>query len=130
MESGRGKQEGPTMTILIKGMEMPENCEKCPFLDYEEGFCFASGEKIKSGWYVSTLYSGSPEFNTMRNPKCPLIEVPTPHGRLIDADDFDSRIRAAGGPADEELTDDFKDGVLSVLTLMKTQNTVIEEEEG
>lgn len=74
------------MRVLIKGMEMPDSCEKCPFLDYEEGFCFASGEKGKSGWYVSSLYSGSPEFNTMRNPKCPLIEVPTPHGRLIDAD--------------------------------------------
>lgn len=60
----------------------------------------------------------------------PLIEVPTPHGRLIDADDFDSRIRAAGGQADEELTDDFKDGVLTVLALMETQNTVIEAEDG
>lgn len=74
------------MSVLIKGMEMPDSCEKCPFLDYEQGFCFASGEKEKSGWYVSSLYSGSPEFNTMRNPKCPLVEVPTPHGRLIDAD--------------------------------------------
>ena len=122
------------MTILIKGVEMPKNCYKC--------FCY---EQIKAGvdhpafdycvlenWRKSCTPLTMTAAEAMEGIAdwCPLIEVPTPHGRLIDADDFDSRIRAAGGLADEELTDDFKDGVLSVLTLMKTQNTVIEAEEG
>ena len=45
--------------------------------------------------------------------------------RLIDADAFDERVRVAGGMSEEELTDDFKDGVLAVLELLKTQPTAV-----
>lgn len=78
------------MSILIKGMEMPTSCYKCPFLDYEEGFCFASGVKHESGWYESTLCPGG--IKNGRHDDCPLIEIP-PHGRLIDADKLADEIR-------------------------------------
>lgn len=42
-------------------------------------------------------------------------------GRIIDADDFESRVRSAGGMVEEDLTSDFKDGVLTVLEMLKTQ---------
>lgn len=71
------------MSILIKGMEMPTSCYECPFLDYEEGFCFASGVKHESGWYESKLCPGGIEDG--RHDDCPLIEIP-PHGDLIDRD--------------------------------------------
>lgn len=71
------------MSILIKGMEMPTSCDKCPFLDYEEGFCFASGVNHESGWYESTLCPGG--IKDGRHEDCPLIPVPK-HGRLIDGD--------------------------------------------
>jgi hypothetical protein len=71
------------MSILIRGMEMPTSCNKCPFLDYEEGFCFASGVKHESGWYESTLCPGG--IKDGRHDDCPLVPVPA-HGRLIDAD--------------------------------------------
>lgn len=71
------------MGIYLSNMEMPTNCEKCPFLDYEEGFCFASGAEGKSGWYEFTLRPG--EIKDRRHDDCPLVPVP-PHGRLIDAD--------------------------------------------
>ena len=67
--------------IYIPGMEMPTNCEKCPLLDYEEGFCLASGVKGKSGWYESVLCPGS--IKDGRHEDCPLIEVPD-HYDLID----------------------------------------------
>ena len=51
------------MSVLIKGMEMPQNCTEC------HARC--------------RLYLNGRKF---RHPNCPLIEVPTPHGRLIDAD--------------------------------------------
>ena len=51
------------MSVLIKGMEMPENCKDCRF--HGRGFCFLADLKD--------------------NGNCPLVEVP-PHGRLIDAD--------------------------------------------
>lgn len=61
------------MSVLIKGMEMPETCEKCGmhvamilFSDGKIGHCM--------------LLKGRAD---KRN--CPLVEIP-PHGRLIDAD--------------------------------------------
>lgn len=51
--------------------------------------------------------------------------LPKGHGDLIDRDAFDERIRVAGGMVEEELSDDFKDGVLTVLEMLKTQPTVV-----
>lgn len=51
------------MSILIRGMEMPQNCTECHAMCRHH----LNGRKF-------------------RHPNCPLIEVPTPHGRLIDAD--------------------------------------------
>lgn len=62
------------MSILIKGMEMPDDCKTCDLCQYDDGFwgfCFANDERIA---------------DEGRREDCPLIEVP-PHGRLIDADD-------------------------------------------
>lgn len=59
------------MTILIKGMEMPENCIYCPVVDDEYGGCL-----------IDDKSHGDPN----KPIDCPLIEVPTPHGRLADAD--------------------------------------------
>ena len=58
------------MSILIKGMEMPNCCGNCKL--YEDGYCFLLNDTVEdsSRWHN----------------KCPLIEIPTPHGRLIDAD--------------------------------------------
>ncbi len=44
--------------------------------------------------------------------------------RLIDADAFDERIRAAGGMVEEELSEDFKDGILTTLEMLKRQPTI------
>ena len=71
------------MSIIVLGMEMMDCCEKCPFLDYEQGYCFASGKKQKDGWYDCNLYVSD---NKKRHKDCPLRPLPEKHGRLIDAD--------------------------------------------
>ena len=58
------------MSILIKDMEMPTKCTKCPIADISAEYYFC--EKID--W-----------FGEKRPSDCPLVEIPTPHGRLIDA---------------------------------------------
>ena len=67
------------MSILIKGMEMPQNCRTCPMLfdGHNYRWCNITGESL-----------GIEETDNGRNEYCPLIEVP-PHGRLIDADKFE-----------------------------------------
>lgn len=60
------------MSIFIKGMNMPENCDECQLCyDYLE--CMAASNNVRLN------------FET-RPKECPLVEVKEPHGRLIDAD--------------------------------------------
>ena len=54
------------MSVLIKGMDMPKNCRKCR-IECDEWHHIANTEEGRS-------------------PTCPLVEVPTPHGDLIDRD--------------------------------------------
>ena len=54
------------MSILIRGMEMPKNCDVCFMRDACE-YSMPLGKRLTD---------------------CPLIEVPMSHGRLIDADAF------------------------------------------
>ena len=58
------------MSIIIKDMDLPEDCFSCPLK--EEGFCNLTNA------YAVNLYK--------RNSDCPLIPLPEHHSRLIDAD--------------------------------------------
>ena len=70
------------MSILIKGMEMPKDCRECPLEQYYmncgETRCRAEN-KILAENFKAIPFDGRPDF-------CPLVEVPAPHGDLIDAD--------------------------------------------
>ena len=109
------------MGIYIEGMEMPHDCDECrlcafiPVGDY--------------GIHRKCLPLNANAEITIRRTDCPLIPVPE-HGRLIEADAFDARIRLAGGMCEEELTEDFKDGVQTTLYMLKSQPTVIPAEPG
>ena len=64
------------MSILINGMEMPKNCCDCSLLYEEVCDCRITGRHLDFEEAISK-----------ERPKdCPIIEVLTPHGRLIDAD--------------------------------------------
>jgi hypothetical protein len=90
-------------------MDMPANCRSCGFSDDEARFCKAAKE------YIPML--GKPGF-------CPLAELPSGHGRLIEADSLketlDYYIREAGW--DEKtnrvlgwVKDEFIDGERTVV---------------
>ena len=72
------------MSVLVKGMEMPKTCNKCDFCTYIE--------KDRDVWCTSTIRIikrgiTRPEYEYQDLPRpdwCPLVEVKTPHGRLID----------------------------------------------
>lgn len=67
------------MSVLIKGMEMPKNCDDCP-LNYDSIDCMVADNALREKGGGDFL------FDHERHPNCPLVPVP-PHGRLIDADD-------------------------------------------
>ena len=52
------------MSILIKGMEKPMSCDDC------------------------IVPLSRCDFLQRRADECPIVEIPTPHGRLIDRDDI------------------------------------------
>lgn len=70
------------MSVLVKGMKKPTFCYEiidgdykyCPFVDVA-GDCVILIKKGIRGGTWTDQYS-----------KCPLVEVPEPHGRLIDED--------------------------------------------
>lgn len=59
------------MSILIKGMKMPQTCTMCWL------------SPICPVWVKEVSRHKGYDY---RLPACPLVEVPTPHGRLVDAD--------------------------------------------
>ena len=60
------------MSVLVKGMKMPESCHEC--VAGYGGFCF-----------VASAESDGICPDHGRPDDCPLIELPAEHGRLIDA---------------------------------------------
>ena len=57
------------MDILIKGMEKPISCDDC------------------------IVPLSKCDFLQRRTDECPIIEIPTPHGRLIDGDELINDLR-------------------------------------
>jgi hypothetical protein len=71
------------MSVLIRGMEMPKRCGLCPCarsVDSVDWYCWqcTATEKVLNKFDVQES----------RPQHCPLVEVKTPHGRLIDADEM------------------------------------------
>lgn len=68
------------MGVYVSSMEMPETCKLCYLSEFSAGFyayvCKPTGVRIDY------------EMAKVSKPKriCPLIEVPGPHGDLIDRD--------------------------------------------
>jgi len=69
------------MSVLIQNMDMPKSCDECPYAEY-----YGEEDNRKCqilGSYVDIIDDNG---ETVRDDNCPFIEIPTPHGRLIDAD--------------------------------------------
>lgn len=94
------------MSVLIKGMKMPNKCPDCPFL--QEQYDILSG--LLNVWCDLDSFEindiDTDDINEIydrieKQKHCPLIEVP-PHGRLIDADaltnfQMTGRVKASDG---------------------------------
>lgn len=57
------------MSILIKGMSKPKTCDDC------------------------IVPLSKCDFLQRRADECPIVEIPTPHGRLIDKDELLSHLK-------------------------------------
>lgn len=66
------------MSVIIKGIRMPINCAECVCGNAQDGWCYVNELPLRR------LCDGRVDIS--RPEWCPLVEIPTPHGRLIDAD--------------------------------------------
>ena len=96
------------MSVIIKNREMPEGCVEC----WNRFSC--------KHFEISFI-----RLNT-RHPDCPLIEVPAPHGRLIDADALIARMESDAEQMEEPIAQMF---TYAAINDVKHSETVIEAEE-
>lgn len=83
------------MSVLIKGMDMPGMCIErhlrgyieCPYIKHCVVIDNYARERSRN------LDESEPEYKHKRLDGCPLVEIPTPHGRLIDADAMTKEIK-------------------------------------
>ena len=101
------------MSVLIKGMEIPTSCEKCPFeREILSRYVCAISGKVRN-WGLETRLSD-----------CPLVHVP-PHGRGIDADALKVSLAFAEATAKWAVP-----ALRAVLMVIDEMPTIIPAEEG
>jgi len=100
------------MSVLVKGMKMPDSCHEC--VAGFGGYCF-----------VATAESDGICADHGRPDDCPLVELP-PHGRLIDGDIAEV---IAFDEFDVPENGDFGDGILYAADWIASQPTIVEAEE-
>lgn len=64
------------MSVLVRNMEMPKNCASCRLWDtceYMQDF---------DDWI--SIYEAVEDGDLVMDKNCPLVEVKTPHGDLVD----------------------------------------------
>ena len=77
------------MIILIKGMDMPKCCTECSCCRHDNW----NGETAHQ-CNVSLITFSAEDENWIYDQRpnwCPLVEIPTPHGRLVDIKSVEDR---------------------------------------
>lgn len=112
------------MSVIIRGMKMPKNCLMCQF----HGLGGYKNELI-----VCSL-TGRSEGQLSNVPDCPLVEVPTPHGRIIDGDRTIDKAEMLMKEPSRETVDfmaiGYNHAVADCIAICKGVPTIIEAEEG
>lgn len=99
------------MSVIVKGMEMPKNCAECFVTD--ETYC---KHLWNDGRYIC------------RHPDCPLIEIPTPHGRLVDATFEENHYASMLLDPTPDVTEQDKHNARIIIEALRMAGTVIEAE--
>ena len=104
------------MSVLLN-IAMPKTCEVCPCND-DNWRCGATKE-----------YFDYDDMCERRRADCPLSEVPTPHGRLIDADFEEQHYTSMTTNPTPDVTEQDKRNSLIIIEALQIAKTVMEAEE-
>lgn len=92
------------MSVIVKGMRLPETCDDCEFHVYHsnrEYVCVATPL-----FYPMNLANSK----GIRKDWCPLVELPEKHGRLVDADALIDGYRHMGYDPSEHPEESYMEG--------------------
>lgn len=110
------EQEAKNMSLIIRGENLPESCGDC---ENKYGVCTSN-------------YRNYDNYVNSRPYDCPLDELPTHHGRLIDADELYEQFinEFCNRNCDESVRGEICDrcGVLRAINMIKSAPTIIEAE--
>ena len=108
------------MSLIIKGKDIPKSCYDCDLYS-GEGFLCPLVIETTNDWVLEAMYK--------RVDECPLVEVPTPHGRLIDADEHIKSLRDGFcGERCRRNHDCFNCGIDGYIRIVENEPTVLEAE--
>lgn len=106
------------MSVIIRGMKMPETCDKCDFCIWsnyrQTAWCRREKRQCFDDYSV--------EYREKRAEFCPMSELPAQHGRLIDAD------KITLTDIDLALCEDYKSLLSLYINKVESAQTVIEAE--
>lgn len=74
------------MSLIIKEIKLPKSCDSCDLVQFDD-------EGLETHCPLSPYYRWYGTPPDYRPEGCPLAEIPTPHGRLIDADATIARLK-------------------------------------
>ena len=96
--------------------DKPQWCGECRYINlYNDCRLIRGSERIRT---VEEQYA-----------HCPLIEIPTPHGRLIDADFEEQHYTSMTTNPTPDVTEQDKHNSLVIVRALQMAKTVIEAEE-
>ena len=90
------------MGLYIKGAEMPDCCERCPCAYFTEGAFSDMCQATNGEDNDIEEYTDYGKRKGERPEWCPLVEVKTPHGRIIDGDALMAHMDALARPSTED----------------------------
>ena len=100
------------MSMLIIGVNPPKSCYACSW--YNKVEC-----PVNDGRYY---------YRVQRHPACPLVEIPTPHGRLIDSTFEENHYASMLLNPTPDVTEQDKHKARIVIDALRMAGTVIEAE--
>jgi hypothetical protein len=110
------------MSVIVKGMEMPEKCGLCDLFHAESPMhcTVVKGHKTV----------GAP-YGIPRPEWCPLVALPDKHGRLVDADALRDRLRnLADDDWNANTTTTWSEAFSECDDMVDDAPTIVESEDG
>ena len=116
------------MSYIVPG-KLPKSCFGCHLfkLDDQDLWCIAN--HYAGCCRVLSKYIDENKFVNERHPDCPLISVPTPHGRLIDADFEEQHYTSMTTNPTPDVTEQDRRNSLIIIEALQMAKTVIEGSE-